>query len=511
MSDVGISGHNVSAAQALRVGEDAHTPRALRERLADIDDEIAKLHKRLARLATERKPIVDALRSVVYPVLSLPPEITAEIFLQYFNGAEIGGLIYPRVKAWPPPGGPLPLAGICRAWRGIALALHPIWAKFDILTSPNAIPTTEKLLECWLRRAGNHPLDVSLRAQDPLYTTLAPHFHQLRSLHCSVDSAPAFPSQLFKGRVPLLATLALSFNDATDGPPTPIDAFSDCPQLRKVVLSYFTFPWVALPWGQLTHLDLLEQTVAECVEILHHTPLLETLVADLVESHEVLQAPVRLEYVHTLKFPEHEANTDILDHVILPALTHLQLELSRYDIPPPEVTTETQFVSFAARSARTLRSITLFSPNITSTLACLRAAPTLASVRLRDVPWTVYSFRHFFDALRNEDFLPNLVSLSLNPCVHALEIRYDDLAALIAPRRRGRDNGNGKVQLESFELVLAAAPERGFQPSVVELEEGLDALRALEAEGLKLNIRNLQKLTSSTDGVAAYVPYNHTD
>ncbi|KAJ7658177.1 hypothetical protein DFH06DRAFT_1131185 [Mycena polygramma] len=511
MSDLGISGHSTVAAQPLSVGADTLTPRALRERLADIDNEIAELHKRLAHLATERKPIVEALRSAVYPVLSLPPEITAEIFLQYFNGAEIGGLIYPRVKAWPPPGGPLPLAGICRAWRDIALALHPIWSNFDILTSPNAIPTTEKLLECWLPRAGNHPLDVSLRAQDSLYTTLAPYFHQLRSLHCSVDSASTFPSHLFRGRVPLLATLALSFNDTTDGLPTPIDAFADCPQLRKVVLSYFTLPWVALPWGQLTHLDLLEQTVAECVEILHHTPLLETLVVELVPSDEVPQAPVRLEHVHTLKFPEYEANTDILDHVILPALTHLQLELSRYDIPPPDVTTETQFCSFVARSACTLRSITLFSPNITSTLTCLRAAPTLTGVRLRDVPWAVYESRHFFNALRKEDFLPNLGSLSLNPCVHAVEIRYDELASLLAQRWRGSDKGNRNVRLESFELVLAATPERGFQPTVVELEQGIDALRALEAEGLKLNIRNLQKLTSNTDGVAVYVPYNHTD
>ncbi|KAJ7605275.1 hypothetical protein DFH06DRAFT_60114 [Mycena polygramma] len=391
-----------------------------------------------------------------------------------------------------------------------AILRLPCWSNFDILTSPNAIPTTEKLLECWLPRAGHHPLDVSLRAQDSLYATLAPHFHQIRSLQCSVDSASTFPSQLFKGRVPLLTTLALSFNDTTDGLPTPIDAFADCYQLQKVVLSYFTFPWVALPWGQLTHLDLLEQTVAECVEILHHTPLLETLVVELVPSDEVPQAPVRLEYVHTLKFPEYEANTDILEHVTLPALTHLQLELSRFDIPPPDVTTETQFVSFVARSACTLRSITLFSPNITSTLTCLRAAPTLASVCLRDVPWAVYEFKHFFNALRNGGFLPNLGSLSLNPCVHAVEIRYDDLAALLAPRRRGGDTGNGNVRLESFELVLAAAPEPGFQPTVVELEQGLDALQAMEAEGLKLNIRNLQKLTSSTDGVAVYVPFNHT-
>ncbi|KAJ7611997.1 hypothetical protein DFH06DRAFT_1371617 [Mycena polygramma] len=485
------------------IREDAPTPHTLRKRLADIDDEIAALQSRLSHLAAERKPIVEALRSVVYPVLTLPPEITAEIFLQYFDGAEIGGLIYPRVRGWMPPGGPLPLASVCRAWRKIALALHPIWSKFDLFTSSNAIPTTEKLLQYWLPRAGNHPLDISLQDQNTLYNTLAPYFHQLRTHAGSVDSVSTFPSHLFRGRLPLLTTLRLTFYDPAGGPPTPMDAFADCPQLKKVFLGYFTFHWISLPWGQLAYLDLMEQTVAECVDMLHHTPLLETLVVELVASDELPATHVRLEHLHTLKFPEYETNTDLLDYVTLPALVHIQLELSRFPVPPLDldITTATQFVEFVARSECALRSITLIAPSLGSAVTCLRGAPSLAVVHLRDVKWDGYGLKVLFDELRKEDFLPNLRSLSLNPCVQAAEIHYGELAAVLAPRWRGRDTGNGNVRLESFDLVLAASPEPGFQPTVVELDQGLDALRGLEAEGLKLNTRSLQKLTSSVSGL----------
>ncbi|KAJ6535723.1 hypothetical protein B0H19DRAFT_1271446 [Mycena capillaripes] len=503
-----VSDGAVSPMPTFFSGTGARTPRGLRSRLAEIDAEMADLHARFAHLATERKPIVEALRSVIYPVLNLPAEITAEIFMQYVTSAQIGGHDpnIPHAPGWVAPCGPLLLASVCRAWRDIALALRPIWSKIHIVTSANAMGTTEKLLQCLLPRTGNHPLRVSLCASSDalLLAFLAPYFHQMQSLLFCVDAPTTFPNDLIRGQIPFLQRLDINLAISDfDGPPTLVTAFADAPQLREVVLTTFTLPWIALPWGQLTHLEFSGQYTDQCVDILRHTTQLETLLVDVLGSEHLPAAPVRLDHLHTLKFNEYQWDLSLLDHIILPALTHIEFAMSdRLMLPPPENPAATQFITFVARSGCALRSITLIAPNVSSTIACLRAAPTLAVVNLQNIDWHIHSFIHLFRVLREVDFLPNLQSLSLKPCVCAIEIPYGELAALLASRWQGR--GNGSARLESFELVLGVEAGLHPTPTVAELDQGLDALRALEADGLKINIRNLQKMTASTDAVAVY-------
>ncbi|KAJ7616209.1 hypothetical protein DFH06DRAFT_1145706 [Mycena polygramma] len=139
--------------------------------------------------------------------------------------------------------------------------------------------------------------------------------------------------------------------------------------------------------------------------------------------------------------------------------------------------------------------------DLQATTACLRAAPTLATVRMKDIQWGIGAFLR---ALSDATFLPNMQSLSLNPCRYVMEIPYEDLAASLASRRQER--GDGTSRLQSFELVMAGNADWEPTPTVAELEHGLEALRALEADGLKMNIRNLQKLTASVDAIAVYPP-----
>ncbi|KAJ7640042.1 hypothetical protein DFH06DRAFT_630186 [Mycena polygramma] len=481
-------------------------PRPQRTRLAEIDAEMADLQGRLVRLAAERKPLVEALRSVIYPILSLPSEITAEIFLQYFNRADIGGTDpnLPHAPGWIPPCGPLLLASVCRAWREIALALRPIWSKFHLIANDNAIPSTEKLFECWLPRTGNHPLDVDLRASDNLCATLAPYFHQLQAFSCSVDTPETFPNDLFRGRLPLLRKLDITFTmyEFDSVPSTAVTAFADAPQLREVLLADFTLPWIALPWGQLTHLELQGQSTTSCTEILHHTSRLETLVVDFVTNDSMQLAPARLEHLHTLKFHKYQTDIDILDHLILPALTHLEFTMPSRLPLALENPMVAHFTAFITRSACSLRSMTIMAPtDLGATIACLRATPTVSTVRLTDIEWNSLGFLR---VLRESDFLPNVRSLSFNPCVHAIEIPYEELARLLASRWQGR--GNGTARLESFELVMAGNVYLDPIPTVAQLEDGLRALRTLEADGLKIKIRTPQILSAGVDAVAVCPP-----
>ncbi|KAJ7670757.1 hypothetical protein DFH06DRAFT_141710 [Mycena polygramma] len=482
-----------------------HAIADIRHRIADIDAEIANLRARLVRLAAERKPLVQALESIVYPVVTLPAEITAEIFLQYFTRADIGGTDpnIPHGPGWIPPCGPLLLASVCRAWREIALHLQPIWSKFHLVPTQNAIPSTEKLLQCWLPRTGNHPLEVDIGRWgiSALCASLAPFFHQLQFLSCSVDTPDTLPADLFRGRIPLLRRLDITVID--DLPFAPITAFADAPQLREVVLGDLSLPCITLPWGQLTLLHFYGQNITQCAEILHQTSRLETLVVDYVSPDATQLSPVRLEHLHTLKFHQLQPDINLIDHLTLPALKHFE-----FPMPPMprhtllENSAVQQFTTFIARSACSLCSITIMAPaDFQATTACLRAAPTLATVRMKDIQWGIGAF---LQVLRKPDFLPNVRSLSLNPCRHVMEIPYDDLAASLASRRQER--GEGTSRLQSFELVMAGNADWEPTPTVAELEYGLEALRALEADGLKVNIRNLQKLTPNVDAIAVYPP-----
>ncbi|KAJ7749703.1 hypothetical protein B0H16DRAFT_1420221 [Mycena metata] len=65
----------------------------------------------------ERKTVVKLqLASVVYPVLTLPGEITSEIFLRCTRSK------YPSAKTPP-----LLFLEICRTWRSIALSTPALW------------------------------------------------------------------------------------------------------------------------------------------------------------------------------------------------------------------------------------------------------------------------------------------------------------------------------------------------------------------------------------------------
>ncbi|KAF7348964.1 F-box domain-containing protein [Mycena venus] len=304
--------------------------------------------------------------------------------------------------------------------------------------------------------------------------------------------------QRLRGRMPRLRKLCISLNADPgdfDGPATTVTAFSDAPELRDVILCDFPLQWIALPWAQLTSLELLGQGVSQSVEILQNTPNIEVLCLELVNFDDMPPVPVRLAHVHTLKFRQyHRSDIKILDFITLPALEDLELSMVEHSTVP-------RFVEFLARSGCVLRSLALGPTDYSSTLQFLRAAPTVSVVHLKDMEWNIYGLDTFFTILARElDILPNLRSLSLNPFLYALEVPYAHLAALLASRRQGRDNGGAR--LESFELILSAT--LGFEPdpSVTEVQEGLDALRALEDSGLKVNIRSLQKMTDSVDATA---------
>ncbi|KAF7367572.1 F-box domain-containing protein [Mycena sanguinolenta] len=126
-----------------------------RARLANLDTDILVLERSLSALRSQRDRVQERLDSYIYPVLTLPNEIIAEIFVHYIP-------IYPLC---PPAQGfdsPTLLTQICRKWRDIALATPALWRAI-FLPDPNIPPTEQGALsDAWLSRSRVYPISLQL-------------------------------------------------------------------------------------------------------------------------------------------------------------------------------------------------------------------------------------------------------------------------------------------------------------------------------------------------------------
>ncbi|KAJ7262492.1 hypothetical protein C8J57DRAFT_1719396 [Mycena rebaudengoi] len=113
----------------------------LRARVAAVDLRISALEESLKTLRIERQRLQAPLDAYRYPILTLPTEVTSEIFIHFL----------PVFPERPPPTGllsPTLLAQICRTWRSIAFNTPRLWRaiKLDLndSTPPSAAMTLLK-------------------------------------------------------------------------------------------------------------------------------------------------------------------------------------------------------------------------------------------------------------------------------------------------------------------------------------------------------------------------------
>ncbi|KAJ7796326.1 hypothetical protein B0H14DRAFT_2263036, partial [Mycena olivaceomarginata] len=82
---------------------------------------LAELNHLIDSLVAERQQLQDKVNSVLYPVLSLPAEITVHIFVQCITEGSPS-----------PEAPPLLLSHICGSWRRIALGTPTLWQSINI-------------------------------------------------------------------------------------------------------------------------------------------------------------------------------------------------------------------------------------------------------------------------------------------------------------------------------------------------------------------------------------------
>ncbi|KAJ6605429.1 hypothetical protein DFH09DRAFT_897458 [Mycena vulgaris] len=448
----------------------------LRTRLAQIDAEMVELQRKLDQLDLLRQPILEALGAVVYPILTLPPELTGEIFMHYITRDEDPYLVDLHHSG----GGPLLLAAICREWRDLALNLPPLWSRLQISTETGS---TKRLLQSWLTRAGSHPLDLAV-PQD-LLSTLAPHSTHWRTLS-SFLKPRSFQNDDIQGRIPLLRKVALTVHavSASITPPPIITAFSNAPQLREVYLHTLTMSSILLPWAQLTHLTFEWHETSECFEILHFTPLLEKLAVSLRNLREIEPAPVRLECLHTLEFRYWGSSAQHpLQYITLPALKHLTMEKAPSGGLP-------SLLAFLSRSECRLRSVSLSClDDLSVAISVLEAVPSVSEVHMPymcAMDGSATAAAALFNRISTDThFLPNMQTFSLESCLTT--VSYASVIRMLEARRYGRVEG----RVKSFRLVrqFDGTPDEPVDRVL------LRRLQALREDGLELHIDSAQEIS----------------
>jgi hypothetical protein len=126
-----------------------------------LDARIQTLEEALFAAKLERQDLQTHLDAYKYPILTLPTEITSEIFVNFL----------PAYPACPPAIGlssPHILVQICRTWREIALSTPRLWRAIE-LRLPTRSPTKPlDLLRTWISRSKNCPLSISLQCSTEL-------------------------------------------------------------------------------------------------------------------------------------------------------------------------------------------------------------------------------------------------------------------------------------------------------------------------------------------------------
>ncbi|KAJ7641161.1 hypothetical protein FB45DRAFT_353093 [Roridomyces roridus] len=243
------------------------TREADRARVVAIDAEIHQLEQRLHALQTEQESCQSRLDVYKYPVLTLPNEITSEIFIHFLPP-------YPLCTPMTGLNSPTSLTHICGKWREIALATPKLWRAISACYTYSEGERLARVAQTWLERSGSCPLSFQMGACHPQYW---PEFllHRQRWQHVQLELASE-DVVLIKGPMPLLETLSLVVDDYDYTHPA--TSSRDFPLLRAVTLDVAHHGnW--LPVSQLTSLTFEQVEPAN-----YYLPLLQDAV-NLVRLH----------------------------------------------------------------------------------------------------------------------------------------------------------------------------------------------------------------------------------
>ncbi|KAJ7865534.1 hypothetical protein B0H13DRAFT_2670878 [Mycena leptocephala] len=454
----------------------------LRTRLQHIEAEISRLELSLRTLQEARTGVLEELRSLIYPVLTLPFEITSRIFLDCLPEFEdpTGRRTHPSQDE-----APLVFTRVCRDWRTIAISTPTLWNHVRIeLDSDDGRGYIDSkwvaLLDLWLQRSEPQPLSLTVCNRsytEPDKTLLGVLDRHSRRWH---DVTLKLPFHYFSrleenASLPFLERLTLSAH----GSPNiinAISAFRHTPMLHHVCLEAGMRPSdVLLPWEQLASVEFYGASADDCLELLRMAPNIVSCVLDVqYDSHGLAPgSPLLSLRSFTFSGP---AGWEILRYVAMPSLQ--TLDLSRCPSVPRNFT---QVVQFVKRSQCQLRVLKIYvrSNVAVQTIYLLHLLPSLTTVDLilAQADTGTAIFREFKSA-DGRIILPHVESISVH-CIHDDPLMLYAITDALQIRSESSDHW---VRLNSFTLSMD-----GSQAPTAQIRQ---RWRMLSEKGMELRFEN---------------------
>ncbi|KAF7376713.1 F-box domain-containing protein [Mycena sanguinolenta] len=233
------------------------------------------LEHTISALRAEQAVVQARLDAYKYPVLTLPTEITSEIFINFLP-------TYPE----PPPlkglASPTMLTHVCRKWREVALATPALWRAIKLGDPDIRHEQVRRISDAWIRRSGSLPLSIVINTNNrdflhEIFTeplSMATERWEHLNLWVSLPCLPEIGAPL-----PMLRSLEFAVSTVGD-----VFTFYEAPQLRNVILRGRISSFVVLPWMQLTSLTMNYGGVNKIVQILTQTPNLIQCALSLVST-----------------------------------------------------------------------------------------------------------------------------------------------------------------------------------------------------------------------------------
>ncbi|KAF7375563.1 F-box domain-containing protein [Mycena sanguinolenta] len=436
----------------------------------DLRNRLSELDALITSLTTERERLRRVADRIVYPVLSLPPEITAEIFLR---------CIPPQSNLSESPSeAPLLLAQICRQWRQIALDTPHLWQSLLFRDGEASI----ELLRLWLSRSGSLPLTLDLKCWDPprvgtLMELSLLHSHRWRDVKFGLPHTSFSELDLRQVSLPLLDSISLRAVQwsSEDDSVVHTVTITHAPSLRHAHLFDLPSLKMVIPWAPLTTLTLLHNLpFTECISLLQGCPNLINLTVSTAGPVAVNADHIILNSLETLTC--NFGTASILEHLTLPRLSRLDVSNVR---DPQHAAMLSAFIGRSGCPLQFLavRDIRDISPVVL--VHFLRAVPD--SVSDVEFAWARGgSGEPIFSALQLTGIIPQLKVLQLHVSGRMDNEEYKHLLKMLSARVEGRPP---RVPLESMTLhVITKQRLLGIMPRSSRIAE----LRQLATVGMKV-------------------------
>ncbi|KAJ6539723.1 hypothetical protein B0H19DRAFT_1382339 [Mycena capillaripes] len=451
---------------------------ALRVEISDLTLAISRQKQILDDMQSRLRILQIQLVSITHPVLSLPPEITSEIFIHCL----------PAEREWDVVNteeAPLLLTHICKAWRDIAISTPALWTTFEVVDAP-CLSHFSEIADTWIKRARECPLFLSIMLNSAFYhnSSLADvfqrHSRKIRSLELDTFAKDLSGVDSRLHEFTLLRELMIWVLDGDIE--HPLDTFSNAPLLHQVSLRGTPPSFLALPWQQLTEFAAQACTRADCLEALELMPNMikctfSKINEDNTDTLDVFSHP-NIQHLTLSRF----RGADVLEILTLPALQTLELR----DVHLNEAVLD----QFIQRSSPPLRELSV-QPTDQEGGTELKLSSAFTSLGLTDLEvwYPAHSFvASFLDLFAGHaGFLPQLQNLSFMGCRPAhLEATLLDIVKIAGAPMSARRQLAGCAHLKSFRVVSTL--DGNFYSESMFPAGVLRPFKELKASGMDIHI-----------------------